>query len=91
MPPVMRITPWSIHIAVLHSRARNSLEWLANTRIPDRSTSPCNRDCAFFMKSASTAPNPSSSNRISGSMLVTTPIASRTRMPVEYVRSGIDR
>ena len=83
MPPVSLMTPWSIHIAVLHSRARNSLEWLANTRIPERSTSFCSRVCAFLRKSASTAPMPSSSSRISGSMLVTTPIANRTRIPVE--------
>ena len=83
MPPVILTVPWSIHIAVLHSRARNSLEWLAKTRMPERSTRPCSRACAFFRNSASTAPMPSSSSRISGSMLVTTPIASRTRMPVE--------
>ncbi|COX48379.1 Uncharacterised protein [Mycobacterium tuberculosis] len=77
------MTPWSIHIAVLHSRAKNSLEWLAKTRIPERSTKFCSRDWAFLRKSASTAPMPSSSNRISGSMLVTTPIARRTRIPVE--------
>jgi len=52
-------------------------------RIPDRSTRLCSRVCAFLRKSASTAPMPSSSSRISGSMLVTTPSASRTRMPVE--------
>ncbi len=83
MPPVILMVPWSIHIAVLHSRARNSLEWLANTRMPERSTRLCSRVWAFLRNSASTAPMPSSSSRISGSMLVTTPIASRTRMPVE--------
>ena len=38
---------------------------------------------ALARNSASTAPMPSSSSRISGSMLVTTPSASRTRIPVE--------
>ncbi|SLH29726.1 Uncharacterised protein [Mycobacteroides abscessus subsp. abscessus] len=51
--------------------------------MPDRATNSCRRSRAFFMNSASTAPMPSSSNRISGSMEVTTPIARRTRMPVE--------
>ena len=43
----------------------------------------CSRMRAFSRNSASTAPMPSSSSRISGSMLVTTPSARRTRMPVE--------
>jgi hypothetical protein len=75
--------PCSIQIAVSHSSRRNSSECEANTSIPERSTSSDSRRLDFSRNAASTAPMPSSSSRISGSMLVTTPSASRTRMPVE--------
>ncbi|OLT11279.1 hypothetical protein BJF78_27155 [Pseudonocardia sp. CNS-139] len=89
--PCSRMVPCSIQMAVSHRSARNSSEWEANTRMPERSTSSLRRSRAFARNSESTAPMPSSSSRISGSMLVTTPSASRTRMPVEYVRRGIER
>ena len=83
--------PCSINNALLQNLRTSSFECEASTRMPVRSMNLCSRMLAFSMKAASPVPMPSSSSRISGSMLVEMANDRRVCMPFEYVRIGIDR